>query len=61
MPSGSAKVLGVVRRETIQDPDFYNSFFSLVEKFIAQEPRSHAEDRRADLRDGQPPEQAQER
>jgi len=24
MPSGSAKVLGIVRRETIQDPDFYH-------------------------------------
>jgi hypothetical protein len=43
MPAGSAKVLGVVRRETIDDPNFYNSFFALVEGFVAQEGRSHAE------------------
>ena len=43
MPAGSAKVLGVVRRETIADPNFYNSFFALVEGFVAQEGRSHAE------------------
>jgi hypothetical protein len=46
MPAGSAKVLGVVRRETIDDPNFYNSFFSLVEGFVAQEGqegRAHAE------------------
>jgi len=41
MPAGSAKVLGVVRRETIEDPNFYNSFFALVEGFVAQEGRSH--------------------
>lgn len=46
MPAGSAKVLGVVRRETIVDPNFYNSFFSLVQGFVAQEGqegRSHSE------------------
>jgi hypothetical protein len=43
MPAGSAKVLGVVRRETIDDPNFYNSFFTLVEGFVAQEGRSPAE------------------
>ena len=46
LPAGSAKVLGVVRRETIDDPNFYNSFFALVEGFVAQEGqqgRSHAE------------------
>ena len=43
MPSGSAKVLGVVRRETIQDPNFYNSFFVLVQGFVAQDGRSHVE------------------
>jgi hypothetical protein len=43
MPAGSAKVLGVVRRETIADPKFYNSFFALVEGFVAQEGRSQAE------------------
>jgi hypothetical protein len=41
MPAGSAKVLGLVRRETIVDPNFYNSFFVLVEGFVAQEGRSH--------------------
>jgi len=39
MPAGSARVLGVVKRETIADPNFYNSFFTLVEGFVAQEPR----------------------
>ena len=43
LPAGSAKVLGIVRRETIEDPNFYNSFFSLVEGFVAQEGRAHAE------------------
>lgn len=44
MPSGSAKVLGVVRRETIRDPTFYNSFFSLVEGYVANEARAHPAD-----------------
>jgi hypothetical protein len=43
MPAGSAKVLGVVERETIDDPNFYNSFFALVEGFVAQERLSHVE------------------
>ena len=43
MPAGSAKVLGVVRRETIVDPNFYSSFFALVQGFVAQEGRSHPE------------------
>ena len=43
MPAGSAKVLGIVSRETIDDPNFYNSFFALVEGFVAQEGRSHPE------------------
>ena len=43
MPAGSAKVLGVVRRETIADPNFYNSFFALVEGYVAQEGSSQAE------------------
>jgi hypothetical protein len=42
MPAGSAKVLGVVSRETITDPIFYNSFFALVENYVAQDGRSHA-------------------
>jgi Uncharacterized protein conserved in bacteria (DUF2242) len=37
MPSGSAEVLGVVSRETIQDPDFYNRFFGLIQGYVAQE------------------------
>ena len=44
VPAGSAKVLRVVRRETIDDPNFYNSFFTLVEGFVAQEGRSHVEE-----------------
>jgi|SRR5579872_1492678 len=54
MPSGSAKVLGVVRRETITDPGFYNSFFALVEKFVAREPHSQGDDEpRAEAREAQ--------
>jgi hypothetical protein len=41
MPAGSAKVLGTVRRETIADPAFYNSFFTLVQNYVAQEGRAH--------------------
>lgn len=57
MPSGSARVLGVVRRETIKDPDFYHSFFALVDRYVQQErlsqqQRSHSDDRQADA--GQP-------
>src|ERR1700722_6336319 len=43
MPAGSAKVLGVVRRETIGDPNFYQSFFSLVQGYVAQEAPSQPE------------------
>jgi Uncharacterized protein conserved in bacteria (DUF2242) len=50
MPSGSAKVLGTVSRETIQDPSFYDSFFALVEKYVAEEPRSHGTERHAQAR-----------
>ena len=39
MPAGSAKVLGVIKRETISDPKFYNSFFALVGGYVAQEQR----------------------
>jgi hypothetical protein len=48
MPSGSAKVLGVVRRETIQDPNFYARFFALVEQYVAAEPRSRGDERHAE-------------
>ena len=37
MPSGSARVLGTVRRETIKDPDFYGQFFTLVQNYVDQE------------------------
>ncbi len=37
------KWLGVVRRETIQDPNFYNSFFVLVQGYVAQDGQSHME------------------
>ena len=37
MPSGSAQVLGVVSRETLQDPAFYAEFFTLVQNFVEQE------------------------
>lgn len=54
MPSGSAEVLGTVKRETIVDPDFYDRFFALIGGFVAQERASdeataHAADRRAGL------------
>jgi hypothetical protein len=42
LPSGSAKVLGTVRRETVSDPDFYNQFFALVQNFVDQEKLSLA-------------------
>jgi hypothetical protein len=42
LPSGSAKVLGTVRRETISDPDFYNQFFALVQNFADQEKLAQA-------------------
>ena len=51
MPSGSAKVLGVVGRETIQDPNFYDGFFKLVATYVAQEPAQHGPERHAGLRD----------
>lgn len=37
MPSGSARVLGTVRRETVRDPDFYDQFFTLVQNYVGQE------------------------
>jgi hypothetical protein len=42
LPSGSAKVLGTVRRETINDPAFYGQFFALVQNFVDQEKLSQA-------------------
>ena len=46
MPSGSAKVLGVVRRETVKDPEFYARFFSLVQSYVDQEQNRVAQERR---------------
>jgi hypothetical protein len=42
LPSGSAQVLGTVRRETITDPNFYGQFFALVQNFVDQERVSQA-------------------
>jgi len=47
MPSGSARVLGTVRRYTIKDPNFYGQFFSLVQTYISQERLSQATSRPA--------------
>ena len=64
MPSGSAQVLGVVRRETLKDRAFYDRFFSLVQSYIGQEEervtheRGPQDERHAEVRsdaDTQPP------
>jgi hypothetical protein len=47
MPSGSARVLGTVRRYTIKDANFYDQFFSLVQTYIKQERLSQASSRAA--------------
>ena len=47
MPSGSAQVLGVVRRETVKDPAFYDRFFSLVQSYVGQEQQRAAQERRS--------------
>jgi len=47
MPSGSAEVLGTVRRYTIKDPTFYDEFFGLVQTYIRQERVSQANSRPA--------------
>jgi hypothetical protein len=47
MPSGSAEVLGVVRRETVKDPAFYDRFFSLVQSYVDQEQQRAARERRS--------------
>jgi hypothetical protein len=47
MPSGSARVLGVVRRETVKDPEFYTRFFSLVQSYVNQEQDRVAQEHRA--------------
>lgn len=56
MPSGSARVLGTVRRETVKDPSFYQKFFDLVQGYVgqdrvAEESKPHSdEDRPAEPR-----------
>jgi hypothetical protein len=45
MPSGSAEVLGTVRRYTIKDRNFYDQFFGLVQTYIGQERLSEASSR----------------
>lgn len=47
MPSGSARVLGTVRRETVKDPNFYGQFFGLVQTYVDQERVSQASARSA--------------
>ena len=44
MPSGSARVLGTVRRETITDAGFYSTFFTLVQGYVDQERLAKARD-----------------
>jgi len=45
MPSGSARVLGTVRRETVKEPTFYGQFFTLVQQYVDQERVSQASTR----------------
>jgi len=52
MPSGSARVLGTVRRETITDANFYGEFFSLVQNYVDQERLSEATTHSAGDADG---------
>jgi Uncharacterized protein conserved in bacteria (DUF2242) len=61
MPSGSAQVLGVVRRETVKDPAFYDRFFSLVESYVDQERRAAQERRSHDEHPAQVRNDAQDR
>lgn len=39
LPSGTEKMLRVQKRETIEDPGFYQSFYSLVREFAKEEKR----------------------
>ena len=43
MPSGSAKVLGTISRETVKDPGYYQQFFGLVQNYVDQERVSQAQ------------------
>ncbi len=49
-PSGSTKSLGMVKRETIQDPKFYARFFTLVQQFAEAEKLNAPGPHRADSR-----------
>jgi hypothetical protein len=40
LPSGTDRALRVQRRETIQDPKFYQGFYALVQRFAKEEGRS---------------------
>ena len=39
VPSGSARIPALVKRETVQDPQFYARFYALVETLIAKLPK----------------------
>jgi hypothetical protein len=40
VPTGSERVLRTIRRETIQDPTFYQRFYKLVQTYAVEEERS---------------------
>jgi hypothetical protein len=42
VPAGSERVMRVINRQTIQDPAFYQSFYSLVQTLAAEEQRNTA-------------------
>jgi uncharacterized protein DUF2242 len=46
LPAGSEKVLRVAKRETIQDPKFYDRFYALVKEFAKEEARASRTERR---------------
>jgi hypothetical protein len=54
VPSGMEKVLHVVSRETIRDPQFYERFYLLVESYARDEwrqSRSRARQQKNDVED----------
>ncbi len=46
LPAGSEKVLRLARRETVQDPQFYQGFYQLVRTFADEERASAQGERR---------------
>jgi hypothetical protein len=40
VPTGSERVMRTIRRETIQDPGFYQRFYKLVQTYAVEEERS---------------------